>query len=138
MRIWIPAIAAVVSIAACAPAPDSGTTPGASDAGRCFFADRIANFTVDGRTTIYLRSQRGDVYELNGPGGCPDVDFASALSITPVLPGGGGLQRICVGDQARVQPLNFSPSPGAPICRFDVTRVLTQDEAAALPDRVRP
>ena len=136
MRIWIPTTAIALFAVACAPAPDSGTTAGVSEAGRCFDADRIANFTVDGQSTIHVRSHRGEVFELKGTGGCPDVDFASALSITPVLP--VGPQRICVGQQARVQPLRLAASPGAQVCRFDVTRALSSDEAAALPDRNRP
>lgn len=137
MRIWISAVpAALMALAACAPTPPSSAGGAVSQASRCFQVDRIANFTVDGTTTIYVRSQRGDVYQLNGPGGCPDVDFASALSITPLL--GGGDQRLCIGDQARVQPLTFAGSPGAPICRFNVARLLTGEETAALPDRYRP
>lgn len=138
MRIWISAAFAATALAACAPTPttEAGLEGSTSQASRCFFTDRIANFAVDGSTKIYLRSQRGDIYELTNAGGCSDLDFASGLGVTPIS---GGSSRICIGEDARVQPIKAGPADLAPTqCRFTVTRVLTPEEVAALPAGARP
>lgn len=135
MRIWIPAAVTALSVAACAPAPDTGPDIRSSDVSRCFFSDRVINFAAESSTKIYLRSQRGDVYELTGSGGCSDVDFASALSVAPIS---GVSNRICIGEDARVQPLSAGPQIGPTLCRFTVNKVLTTEEVAALPSGSRP
>ena len=137
MRIWISA-AFATALAACAPTPatEAGMEGATSQASRCFFTDRILNFAVDGSTKVYLRSHRGDIYELTNAGGCSDIDFASGLGVTPLS---GGSNRICVGEDARVQPIKAGPADLAPTqCRFTVARVLTSEEVAALPARARP
>jgi hypothetical protein len=122
--------------AACAPTPGPDA---ASDGSRraetsCFSVDQVRNFRQGGAGQVYVRAQ-GGVYQLDVAGGCPNLDFTSRLAI---LPDGAGLAggRVCTFDSVRVAV------PGATsatdVCRARVTRRLTDEEIAALPDRQRP
>lgn len=102
---------------------------------QCFNVDQVRNFRQGQPDQIYVRSQTGEVYALDGVAGCQDVDFAFQLAIVPELPGAIAA-RACVGDRVRIV-LPSSPRGLSP-CRARVDRVLTADQIAALPARDRP
>jgi hypothetical protein len=123
--------ALVLSLGACAPGMEAAADGDAraSSPRQCFQGSLVRNFRADGPGAVYVRANDNTVYELN-TGGCPGVDFTNALGITSDTPIGN---RLCVGDHARVTV------PGsAAVCRARVSKALTAEEVAALPDRVRP
>ena len=132
-------LAALTALAAgCAPTSDAAM-PGDSAEARperqCFSSEQVRNFRAGDTGQLFIRVMRNDVYELNSSGGCTDLDFAQRLAITPdvgALAGG----RVCVGDWARIT----LPASSAPVrtCRARVSRVLTEEEVAALPGPHRP
>ena len=130
--------ALTVLATACAPTSDTAM-PGDSAAARperqCFSAEQVRNFRAGSTGQLYIRVMRDDVYELNSSGGCVDLDFAQRLAITPDVGGFAG-GRICTGDWARIT----LPASSAPVrtCRARVSRVLTEEEVAALPGAHRP
>ncbi len=129
-------LAAGLAAAACAPTPgpDAASVGSRRAETSCFSADQVQNFRQGGAGQLYVRAQ-GGVYQLDVGGGCPNLDFTSRLAI---LPDGAGLAggRVCTFDSVRVAV------PGATsatdVCRARVTKRLTDEEIAALPDRQRP
>ena len=135
--ITYPAAAAAVALtASCAPNGDMGM-PGvaAGPEHQCFYGEQVRNFRAGGPGQIYIRAMRNQVFELNSSGGCTDLDFTHRLAITPDVGGLAG-GRICTGDWARIT----LPASSAPprTCRARVSRVLTEEEVAALPGPHRP
>ncbi|HZW15712.1 MAG TPA: DUF6491 family protein [Brevundimonas sp.] len=126
-----------VLTASCAPV-SSTAAPGDSASARadrqCFNTDRVRNFRKGDGGTLYIRSLRNQVFELNTSGGCFDLTTAHQLAITADPPIGG--TRVCTGDWARIT-LPGSAMPGG-VCRAMVDRALTDEEVAALPDGHRP
>ena len=135
----IPAVIALVAAAstlglnACAPSATSGTDVGERPERQCFDPDHLRNFRVTRSQTIYVRAANGDVFELQASGACP-TDLGSTLGIA--VGSASGVGRLCTGDTANVavQGAARSASP----CRARVSRVLTEEQVAALPDRDRP
>ena len=131
---------AAVALGACAPTTDGADRPtrtaSTSPERQCFSVTQVRNFRQGGTGTIYLRSGRNEVYEINNAGGCFELDFANQLAI---LPDGAGLagDRVCSGDAARIILASGGPG-GRDVCRVRVTKRLTDAEVAALPDRQRP
>lgn len=124
-------------LAACAPTSDSTvqTASGAEPAHTCFSTLQVQNFRQGRMDEVYLRVGRNDVYRLEAIGGCGDLDFANRLAIVSDLTGGGG-DRVCSDDTVRiVVPGTASP---ASVCRARISRKLTTEEVAALPQRQRP
>ena len=134
--ITYPAVAAAVALtASCAPNGDMGASGmAASPEHQCFYGDQVRNFRAGGHSQLYIRSMRDQVFELNASGGCTDLEFTHRIAITPDPGLGGG--RICTGDWARIT----LPDSSAPVrtCRARVSRTLTPEEIAALPDAHRP
>ena len=124
---------AALSLSACAPATTATATGEQASTARCFRTDSIRNFRVDRQSDLYIRSQRDDVFLINTSGGCTDLD--SALSIA-ILPTTGGSDTVCVNDPVRIIAPGSSFGSGS--CRAFVTKSLTAEEVAALPDRARP
>lgn len=135
--ITYPAVAAAVALtASCAPNADMGAAGvAAGPEHQCFYADQVRNFRAGGPGQLYIRAMRDQVFELNSSGGCTDLDFTHRLAITPEPAGLAG-GRICTGDWARIT----LPASSAPVrtCRARVSRMLTAEEVAALPDAHRP
>lgn len=133
-----PAIAAVgvlALLASCAPV-EGGT--GGSDARpgarQCFSVSQVRNYEQGRPDQVFLRVGRDDVYELHAAGGCPDMDFAQRLALIP--DGGMAGTRLCTHDWARVVvPGSTSQNT---VCRVRISRKLTAQEVAALPERHRP
>ena len=126
--------AAAASLSACAPmegAPANASSSAARN--QCFDAATLRNYrAVQGRT-LYVRTSRNDVFELQSVGACNDLDGAVGIAL---IPDGGSISRLCPGDGAEVR-VRGGPVPSGP-CRVRVTRMLTETEVAALPDRDRP
>lgn len=101
----------------------------------CFDVRQVENFRAGRVGTLYLKVRRHEVYEVNTGGGCPDLDFANRMAITPDFAGAAG-SRICVGDSARIIVPDSTLPPGP--CRVMVEKLLTADEVAALDPRYRP
>lgn len=115
-----------------------GPGPRMSAAGperQCFDVRQVENFRAGAVGVLYLRVSRHKVYEVNTGGGCPDLDFANRMAITPDFTGAAG-SRICTGDSARIIVPDSTLPPGP--CRVMVERVLTDAEVAALNPRYRP
>ena len=129
--------AAAALTASCAPTSDAGMPGdgGARPERQCFSSEQVRNFRAGNTGQLYVRVMRGQVYELNSSGGCTDLDFAQQLAITPDVGGLAG-GRLCTGEWARIS----LPASSAPpqTCRARVSRLLTEAEVAALPDRHRP
>lgn len=133
----IPALAtimAVAGVASCAPTPSDtgGTTP----ARACFYPSTVVNFRTSGDNVAYIKAGRNEVYELRAAGFCRGLSAARSLAITE---GAGMGSRACVGDSVNVlaSAPGMDESTNVP-CRAQVARRLTDEEVAALPDRLRP
>jgi hypothetical protein len=129
------AVGLLTTLSACAPVAEGGMADDApARARRCFSVSQVSNFQQGRPDQIFLRVGRNAVYELNGAGGCMDMDFATRLALIP--DGGTVGTRLCTDDWARVVvPGSTSPTT---VCRVRVSRLLTAEELAALPPRHRP
>jgi Family of unknown function (DUF6491) len=126
--------AATLSLSACAPAATTAAVAeGETSTARCFRTDNIRNFRVDKQSDLYIRSLRDDVFLINTAGGCPDLDSAISIAVTPTV---GGSDNVCVGDSVHV--IVPGSSFGSGTCRAFVTKSLNAEEVAALPSRARP
>lgn len=138
MRVRAPiALLAAVSVAvlnACAPSTEMADASGGGSqtARQCFDSDRLTNFTVDDTHTVYVEAANRDVYELQIAGGCTQLDSAFGLQITPST---GGSSRLCIGEAANIRA-GTTGTTGP--CRARVSRMLTPEQVAALPSRLRP
>lgn len=129
------AAASVVGLNACAPSTESadgGSMAGGQTPRQCFDSDRLTNFTVDDTHTVYVEAANRDVYELQIAGGCNQLDSAFGLQITPST---GGSSRLCIGEAANIRA-GTTGTTGP--CRARVSRMLTPEQVAALPSRLRP
>ncbi|EDX79317.1 MAG: hypothetical protein B7Y85_09535 [Brevundimonas sp. 32-68-21] len=126
---------AAMSLSACAPAATraAAAADGEKSVARCFRTDSVRNFRTDRQSDLYIRSLRDDVFQINTSGACWDLDSAVSIAVTPTL---GGSDTVCVGDP--VQIIVPNADPGRRTCRAFVTKSLTAEEVAALPDRARP
>ena len=130
---------AALALTACAPTAD--TTGGSTEAAtvsptrQCLNVSQVRNFRQGGTGTVYIRSGRNEVFELNSAGGCFDLDSASQLAI---LPDGVGLAggQVCTGDAARI--IIGGGTSARDVCRVRVTKRLTTEEVAALTPAYRP
>lgn len=133
MRVLIP-LAAALAVSACAP---NGATPGADGASaraprQCFDTSHVQNFRTDDSRVLYVRTLNNRVYALKPSAGCQDLPDAMGIAL---LPGRGGLDRLCPGDWTDVA-IQGGLSGGG--CRALVDRQLTTEEIAALPERLKP
>ena len=135
MRFLSAAIVSALAISACAPsaqvAPEVAAASDAPD--RCFRIDDIRNFSAADTTTLYVRTVRDSVYQIDSTGGCWDMDTVLALSITPMR---GGFGTACVNDTVNIIVPGSTAGQGR--CTGIVRKALTTEEVEALPSRVRP
>lgn len=113
------------SLAACAPA---GTDPMMSrtSAGQCLDTELASDFRQGGDRTIYVTDRRGPTYELRSFGNCNSLDFALSIGLrSDTGPG----DRLCVGDRGHLALQDTRTQ----VCRVQVVRQLTPEEAARLP-----
>lgn len=129
-------IAGALALAACAPT--EGAAPGGAQAASagsprtCFLPQQVVNYRSVRDRTVYVRTIRDDVFEIDAAG-CFDLGTSFGLAIIPSF---GVNDRLCVGDGARITVSN--PSAGQGPCMARVVRSLTPEEVAALPGRDRP
>ena len=135
LAILIPAMAVLGVMVGCAPTTqsDADAVPRAQRA--CFLAPSVQNFRAN-ETTLYVRSSRSEVFEVQVAGYCQDLSSAYALAITPF---GGSSANVCVGDTVSIalSGLGTGGRYQGP-CRGEVQRQLTEAEVAALAPRLRP
>lgn len=98
---------------------------------QCFSPQQVQNFRTAGPTKVYLKVGASTVYELQTAGACTDLEDSYQLSIQPELGG-----RLCAGDWANIAMPGSAQSVER--CRVQITKVLSAEEVAALPDRSRP
>lgn len=122
-------------LTACAPAHDGQTVVGAATQAehQCFDADLIENFAVSNTQTLYVREHRNRVFQLDTAGACNELDSTFGIAL---VPGTGSVNRLCTGDWTNV--LVRGSTRGTGPCRARVTRMLSEEQVAALPDRDRP
>lgn len=123
---------AAAALSACAPV-NTSTAPGAnqrSDARTCFRTMNVRNFRAPDFQTLYVRSSRKDVFEIQTYGACRDLDTAVAIELRPL----DGFNSLCTSDFATLNVL----TPSRSTCRVQVTKRLSDEELAALPARDRP
>lgn len=128
-------LAAFAALTSCAPVADGGAKgPAMSNARQCFNVNQVTNFRQGRGGELFIRVLRSDVYELNTAGGCFELDSAIQLALIP--DGGTVGTRLCTDDWARV----VVPGSTAPttVCRVRISRKLTAEQIAALPERHRP
>lgn len=128
-------LAAASVLAACAPAYDGQTVVDAAarPERQCFDADLIDNFSVSNTQTIYVREHQNRVFQLDTAGACTELDSTFGIAL---VPGTGSVNRLCTGDWTNV--LVRGSTRGSGPCRARVTRMLDDEEVAALPERDRP
>ena len=127
---------ALAAVSACAPMESGGGPTAAGSARACFLPSTVVNFRSDGDAVTYIRAGRNEVYELRASGFCRGLSSANSIGVSG--PAGGG-STPCVGDYVDLavrgpglQNENNSQ------CRAQVSRRLTAEEVAALPNRMRP
>jgi len=135
----IPALTLAVAaggMASCAPTPSDMGGDGAAPARACFYPSTVVNFRTSGDNIAYIKAGRNEIYELRAAGFCRGLSAARSLAISET-PGMGS--RACVGDTVNViaSAPSLDDSTNVP-CRAQVARKLTDEEVAALPDRLRP
>ena len=129
------AFAAVSVLPACAPVGQGSAVTASADRSprQCFSVNQVSNFRQGGPGQVYLRVGRSAVYELSDAGGCTDLDFATRLAL---IPDGLSRSRLCTDDWARVV---VPGSTGAnAVCRVRISRQLTAEQVAVIPERQRP
>ncbi len=128
-------VAAASVLNACAPTPDDGLTADAAmrPERQCFDAQRVENFRVARNQTIYVRDYGDKVFELQTAGACTELDSTFGIALAP---GTGSISRLCTGDWTNV--LVRGDTRGTGPCRARVTRMLSDEQVAALPERDRP
>ena len=125
--------AGALTAAACAPTGSIEQASGAANGARpCFYADRVLAFQRGPTGSVFVRSDRNQVFELTAAGTCRDLNNVNVLGLETL----GGPNTLCAGDWA-VAHLPGSSSIQAP-CRVQVSRALTAAEVEALEPRYRP
>ena len=128
----LPIAALLLAAAAAAPHAASAAQPAAASAA-CFRPEQVQRYATPAERAVYLRTNRGEVFQFDFAGRCPNVRQAGAISfIAPqnVSP------RICEGQNVQVAvPTTLGPSLH---CQVTNLRRLTPVQVKALPDRARP
>lgn len=115
-----------MAVTGCAP-NDAPSVSTASANRPCFNVTQVRGFQERDRDSIIVETRMGQFYLVESLGLCLGLDSAVSVGIQADAP---GLDRVCVGDYARLALADATPTR-AP-CRARVTQQLTADEAAAL------
>ena len=114
-----------------AAAPGHADKPDASGNGRsCFYARNISSWAEQGDTTVNLRVNVSDYYQVKLLGPCPDINWDQAIGIEHQ-----GSSWICSGLDAVIIT---SGRIGPPRCPASSVRKLSKEEVAALPPKAKP
>jgi hypothetical protein len=132
------AVTLLVSAGACADTgaraapPNDGKT--ASTAERaCFRAADVSSWAAVDRTTVNLRVNIRDFYQVKLLAPCGDIDFSQRIGIRA----GRGSDFICTGTNQDIDII--APTPiGPQTCAATSLRRLTPEEVAALKGRDKP
>jgi hypothetical protein len=109
-------------------APDGKAGSGRS----CFYARNISSWRAADRSTVYLRVNVHDYYQLTLLGDCPHIDWAQRIGVEH-----RGSPWICSGlDATLIVPQGSGV--GALRCAVSTLRKLSPDEVKALPRKDRP
>jgi hypothetical protein len=139
MRIWAwplkaAAVTLLASAGACADsgaraAPQAAATEGRS----CFRAADVSSWAAEDRTTVNLRVNIRDFYQVKLLAPCGDIDFSQRIGVRS----GGGSDFICTGSGLDIEII--APTPiGRQTCPATSLRRLTPAEVSALPPRQKP
>ena len=124
--------ALLFAAAAAAPHVASAAQPAGSSPA-CFRPEQVQRYATPDERAVFLRTNRGEVFQFEFAGRCPNVRQAGAIAfVAPqnVSP------RICEGQNVQVAvPTTLGPSLH---CQVTNLRRLTPAEVKALPDRARP
>jgi hypothetical protein len=126
MRAFVLTLAGAASLAACAPTGGSDAMMAPSSSRQCLDTELASDFRQGGDRTIYVTDRRGPTYELRSFGNCNGLDFALSIGLRADT---GPGDRLCVGDRGHLALRDTRTE----ICRVEVVRQLTPEEAANLP-----
>jgi hypothetical protein len=138
MRIWAwplkaAAITLLASAGACADTGGHGGRRIASTGPRdCFQARDVSSWATEDRTTVNLRVNIRDFYQLKLLAPCGDIDFSHRIG----LQSRGG-DFICTGTNEDINIINPTPI-GPQTCPATTLRRLTPNEVSALQGRQKP
>ena len=120
-----------LALAACAPTgAKEGQITTSSTGQRCAFAEMVQGYTVD-KDTLYLRAG-SRVIQVEAASYCPSLDTGYSLGFRPQR----GSSQVCVGDWIDVMASGSSIASGP--CRAQVSKLMSPEEVAALPEKLRP
>ena len=126
MRALVLTLAGAASLAACAPTDGADPMMSRTSASQCLDTELASDFRQGDDRTIYITDRRGPTYELRSFGNCNSLDFALSIGLgSDTGPG----DRLCVGDRGHIALQDTRTE----ICRVQVVRQLTPEEAANLP-----
>ncbi|KQS55444.1 hypothetical protein ASG17_04985 [Brevundimonas sp. Leaf363] len=127
MRALVLITAAAAGLAACAPTGGGGDPMmSRTSASQCLDTALATDFRQGGDRTIYVTDRRGPTYELRSFGNCNGLDFALSIGLRGDM---GPGDRLCVGDRGHLALQDTRTQ----VCRVQIVRQLTPDEAARLP-----
>jgi hypothetical protein len=122
-------LAALAGSAQGAP-PGALERPAESSGRSCFYARSISSWAPQGDTTVNLRVNAHDFYQLQLLSPCPNIDWDQGIGVEH-----RGTSWICSGLDAVI----IARGPGGPNrCPAVSVRKLSKDEVAALPPKARP
>jgi Family of unknown function (DUF6491) len=101
----------------------------------CFWRRNIENFAASDDTTLYVRADIHDVYELKLFSHCLDLDWVHRLGLESI---GGFEPEICEGSNPGVDVVVRDIGIGRQRCPITAVRKLSPPEVAALPRQARP
>lgn len=127
----IPAIAAPLALAACAPVAGSDARP-SQEARACFLVQQVTSFRADGRQSVYVRTIGDDVFRLDAVA-CPGLETNFQIGLDTGL---SASSRLCQNDPVRLIARGYTSEVQS--CPARVGPRLTEAEVAALPARDRP
>ena len=134
-RMFLALTASAVAFAGLATAnlqtsPAQASPSGGSTKGQCFRTERISKWTTDKDRLIYVKLNTGAVFQVALANKCPGLGLYDTIAFDT-----GFSTEICEGRHATI----ITRSGAGPLrCPVGSIRALTADDAAALPDALRP
>ncbi len=124
--------ALAVVLGGCAAPGDAQPSKAASGKGQaCFYARNISSWAPVDRSTVNLRVDVHDFYQLKLLGDCPNIDWAQRIGIEHQ-----GSDWICSGLDATL--IVAQEGVGPMRCPATSVRKLSPEEVAALPPKQKP
>jgi hypothetical protein len=130
------ALAAVLALDASAqPAPAPVPVKPTKTHQACFWRRNIDNFAAANDSTLYVRANISDVYEMKLFAHCFDLDWVHRVGLESI---GGFEPEICEGPNPGIDVVVRDIGIGRQRCPITAVRKLTPPEIAALPKLARP